>query len=279
MKLINKKLINRIRDILFAIYWHLTFFRPRNRAFGKYANYNEAFTASKTDYSDEELVSLIYRANKNVISGKYPYERDGVNYKNIQYSYQLNMHVCSLVNEKKNEDLINILDFGGGLGTTYRQFPFKNKINRWSIIEQDRILEIGTNEFCNEKLSFSSLEQLTQKSNYDVLIFGAVIDFIDDYQAVIKELIYKCKPQMIIVDRTLFTDLTYDFWTVKDTNKNITGHKKYPLCFISEIVFNSFMLNHGYQKIDSWLTSDKKMVSGMKVGNYKGFCYKIKSSL
>ena len=135
------------------------------------------------------------------------------------------------------------------------------------------MLKIGKREFKNATLNFSSLANLKSDNEYDILLMSAVIDLVDNYQSFIDQIIIKVNPKLIIIDRTLFTALDYDFWTVKDTNKNITGHKKYPLCFLSQSKFDNFMESRGFKQKDHWNTSDNKLVSKMQIGTYKGFCY------
>ena len=65
---------------------------------------------------------------------------------------------------------------------------------------------------------------------YDAVIFSAVIDYIEDYRSLMRKIILESKPDIVLIDRSLFSELDYDFYAIKKTNKNITGNKKYPVC-------------------------------------------------
>ena len=233
-----------IRSFLYALYWHATFFRSRNRVFGRYRNYREAYNNCQSDYSNEELIDIIYKANKKVATGRSLYERDGVNYDEIHYSHQLNMHLLKSAYTSLDKGKgFKILDFGGALGTTYRQFPVKKVLEKWTVIEQPKLVNIGAKEFSCKRLNFCTSDMFfkSYEREYDAVIFSAVIDYIEDYRTLMRRIISESKAKIILIDRSLFSELDVDFYAIKKTNKNITGNKKYPVCILSEKSFKVFM--------------------------------------
>ena len=57
-----------------------------------------------------------------------------------------------------NENRLNVIDYGGSLGTSYFQnLKFLNQVDdfRWNIVEQEAFVKIGKEYFSNENLFFT----------------------------------------------------------------------------------------------------------------------------
>ena len=79
-----------------------------------------------------------------VVDGRAAYERDSVLFEEVEYVWPL---LASLMwVGARHLGSLNVLDFGGSLGSTY----FQNRIFlatlpsvRWNIVEQPRHVEVG----------------------------------------------------------------------------------------------------------------------------------------
>jgi hypothetical protein len=70
-------------------------------------------------YADVSIAKQVRFATRQVLAGKQAYERDGVLFDKIQYSWPL-LSVLLWV-ALKNDGRLEVVDFGGSMGTTYFQ--------------------------------------------------------------------------------------------------------------------------------------------------------------
>ena len=101
-----------------------------------YKSFKHALKYCGDGFDSKLLVNKIYKAAK-LVPNQSSYERDGVNFNEIQYSWPLLSSILLAVNNNK----LNVLDFGGSFGTTYYQnrkfLKFIKKI-KWNIVEQKK---------------------------------------------------------------------------------------------------------------------------------------------
>ena len=116
-----------------------------------------------TTYNAEEIFSKTLDSARKVRDGLATYERDSVLFDEIQYDWQLLASLLLIAKLESNR--LNVADYGGALGTSYRQNKeFLDMLDcpvKWVVVEQSRFVQIGKSEFENEVLLFSdSLNQL-----------------------------------------------------------------------------------------------------------------------
>lgn len=173
----------------------------KNKSFVSYATWLEAENASK-GYDSENIIEKIKNSAKLVFDGKATYERDSVIFSEIQYSYPL---LASILFVAANSDTFRVIDFGGGLGTTFQQNKiFLTKLKShcdWRIVEKDKLVSIGKKEFTNNNLSFYSTIADAAKNGIDAIIFAGVICYICNPYNYLNKAI-DVKAPFIIFDRT-----------------------------------------------------------------------------
>ncbi|MBX9592551.1 MAG: methyltransferase, TIGR04325 family [Hyphomonadaceae bacterium] len=169
-----------------------------------------------------------------------------------------------------NGNRLNVIDFGGALGATYRQCkPFMTQLSlRWVVVEQAAIVKIGTDRFQDEVLRFA--EDMAQAANQwrpDVLIFSGVLQYLDDPYDVLKQAL-ALNPAMIIVDRNPFSSRAEDIFTVQHV-------PRYP--FSARLPFRIFghdviekMVAPGYGKFAQFDTVDPDMRASMVAVRFLG---------
>ena len=202
----------RIRGLLTGLFygWH-----------GNYQTWNAASTKC-TGYNTPGILEKIAESTAIVRDSQTGYERDSVIYNKIQYSYPV-LAGLMLVASKHNNNL-NVLDFGGALGSSYFQnkrfLDLLNNVN-WGIVEQSDFVELGKNDFTTERLQFfySVDECLSSYKPHAVLLSG-VLQYLEDPFKFIDELVSK-DIEFIIIDRTCF---------VKG-NERITIQKVHPAIY------------------------------------------------
>ena len=258
----------KFSDIKVIMFWYLGYFRSRNKFLGRYPTFQGAQGKTGVGYEDRELLNQIIDVNLAVKNGLIVQERDGVPLEKFENSISLNFHLLNFL-QQSGADNIRIVDFGGGLGTSFRQFVNFTKFKpNWAIIEQQGLVEAGKEFFTDEYLTFHTGPKGLIA---DVLVFSAVIDFLEDPFDLVAQLISVLRPRLIVIDRSLFHEGNEDFYVVKKTAKHITGGKLYPVAFFSKQKMESFFHKLGYGISDTWNTQDGKVVNRLTVGHYLGF--------
>jgi putative methyltransferase (TIGR04325 family) len=170
---------------------------------GNYGTWPEALNEC-SGYDSEVILTSCLKSLIKVRNGEYKYERDSVLFDEIQYSFGLLTGLLSSTIENNNE--LNVLDFGGSLGSTY----FQNKDLRcfksikWSIVEQEKFVKCGKDYFENEELKFYySIEECLSKRSPNVIILSGVLQYIENYVEIINQ-INEIRFDYIIIDRTTF---------------------------------------------------------------------------
>ena len=122
--------------------------------FGNYSSWNEA-QAQTTGYDTDLILNKVLIALLKVKNGEAVYERDSVNFDEIQYSWGTLSGL--LLSSQANKGYLTVLDFGGSLGSGY--FQNKNALKyvtnlKWNIIEQTHFVKSGKEHFSNHQLFF-----------------------------------------------------------------------------------------------------------------------------
>jgi putative methyltransferase (TIGR04325 family) len=191
-----------------------------------------------TGYDSHFILDKCKEALLKVKNGEAVFERDSVVFDKIQYNWKL---IAALqYTALSNNSELNILDFGGSLGSTYFQnkeiLKGVKKI-QWSIVEQEHFVKCGTNFFEEENLRFyKTVEECVDNKNPKVLLLSSVLQYLENpYEWL--ELFVK-HFDFIIIDRSGFIDFPVD----KICAQNVTEYKaKIPHWFFSMSKFEKFL--------------------------------------
>ena len=246
----------RTRDFIPPIVWNfLKRFKPSGKLsgwFGDFANWETAKSHS-TGYDTEEILARVKQASLDIVSGKAVYERDGIAYNKIQISFPLLASLLYIGSDLKNK--INVLDFGGSLGSSYFQNrPFLNHLNlvKWHIVEQENFVSTGIRELETDELFFHySVKDCLVKNNPDVMLISSTLEYLANPMEFLTYLI-SLNFKYIIFDRTIFSKTGMQRISVQHV-KTPPYNAKIP-CWIFEK--KSFLSNFspGYKLIYDWHT-------------------------
>jgi len=234
-------------------------------------SWDDAQKETATGYSAEHILIKCRDSLLKVKNGEYPYERDSVLFTEKEIFYPLLSSLLYI--SMKNGTSLNIIDFGGSLGSTYfqnrdilKQVGIKIK---WNIIEQDNFVKCGKEYFADNELHFfKNIDELTDKEEISVCLFGSVLPYLKEPYAVF-ETIRRSNIKYIIIDRTLFLDNELkDILTVQKVPPEIYD-ASYPAWFLSLGKFLSFVDNT-YNIIFKWDNLDVFNLNDYKTSN-KGF--------
>jgi putative methyltransferase (TIGR04325 family) len=136
------------------------------------------------------------------------YERDSVLFDEIKYSWPLLAGL--MMAAAKLSGKINVLDFGGSLGSTY--FQNKKFLDRfdnvkWNVVEQENFVKIGKKDFEDDRLKFfDKVNDCAKEHSPNILILSSVIQYIERPYELLESLISETNIDYILVDRTPFTN-------------------------------------------------------------------------
>ncbi len=215
-----------------------------------YSSWEEASIAA-SGYDADEIIRKVSSAAKSVQRGEAVYERDGVLFDEIEYSWPLLSSLLLVAAERRS---LRVIDFGGGLGTTFQQNrKFLNNIQTkscWKIVEQDSFMEIGSKEFSNDNLSFFPTITEACGEGLDVILFGSSICYVAKPYDILEETV-KANPGYIIFDRTPVTDARTDTFAVQTVP---------PYIYKAEYAIRNFNRSNlmkpferGYELIEEWV--------------------------
>ena len=206
-----------------------------------------------TGYDAATITEAIVRASKAVRDKKAKYERDGVLFDEIQHSWPLLAAILGAPKHQKG--VLRVLDWGGSLGSTYRQnqelLEAAGLETHWVIIEQDHIVEIGKNEFQTDNLSFVSSTKELEDLRFDVVLFASSLCYLESPDEAIREAL-ELNPARIVIDRTPETTSPVDLIGVQRAGKGIYK-ASYPVHAFSSGTLAKLIGNE-YVLISEWLS-------------------------
>lgn len=174
--------------------------------FGNYKNWDSALAAS-SGYDSDLILSRVRDALVMVRDGKAPYERDSVVFDRIEYAWPLLSALLWIATHSGN--CLDIIDFGGSLGSTYFQNAgFLDGLERvrWSIVEQKKFVDCGKKEFAGDRLRFyHDIGSCLAAEKPNAILLSSVLQYIDRPYPLLRS-IFDAKFEFIVVDRTILFD-------------------------------------------------------------------------
>jgi len=246
-----------------------------NRKYGWYGDYNCWADAQKkcSGYDSAKILERVRTAILKVKNGEAVYERDSVLFNSIQFSWPL-LASFLLISKETNETL-NVLDFGGSLGSTY--FQNRNILEKvvrlsWNIVEQKKFVEVGKTDFQDNNLKFYETIDLYKKTeNPHVLLLSSVLQYIENPYEFL-EYVLSLNIKYILLDRTAFHKKEYDRITVQKVNPKIYN-ASYPAWFFNEKSLLDFFNKFSYDIVFSFSSIDSYNI---KSSYSKGFLFEKK---
>jgi len=178
-------------------------------------------------------------ATLRVARGDAAYERDSVLFDRVELSWP--MLAGLLWTAARNDGRLRVLDFGGSLGTSYRQNrEFLDDLLdvRWGIVEQPHYVETGRELFANGTLKFfHTIVECSAAIQPDIVLLGAALQYLPEPYTVLGEL-SETPARVMIIDRTPFADIGEDTITVQQVPPAIYT-ASYPCWIFSKRAFES----------------------------------------
>jgi len=245
---------------------------------GNYPTWNDA----KQNCSGYEDISILEKTRKAVLKvkkGEAAGERDSVLFDKTPYSWPVIAFLLKAAIENKLR--LNVVDFGGALGSSYFQsismIPSDTELS-WNVVEQAEYVKAGNKEIKDNRLSFYySIEDALEKIPAHILLLSSVLQYLEDpAEFVDKILSYGFK--YIIIDRTAFIDDPKARLTIQHIPKSIYD-ASYPAWFFNEDKFiAAFKTKYDMLvDFDSFIEPPGLTDDGINL-YWKGFLFKLKDA-
>ncbi len=205
---------------------------------GDYQTWGSALSAAD-GYDKVRILEKVKDATAKVERGDAAYERDSVLFDSVEISWPVLSGL--LWAAARDGGHLSVLDFGGSLGTTYRQNKqFLNHLVgvRWGVVEQSHYVACGRENFSGETLRFfETIRSCVDELRPNVAVFGAALQYVAEPFSILTEL-DDSPATVMIVDRTPFSNLAEDRITVQHVAPSIYD-ASYPSWVFSEEGFRN----------------------------------------
>lgn len=237
--------------------------------FGNYPNWEAAKRAS-SGYDAEHILDKVKEALLKVKRGEAAYERDSVLFDRIEYSWPILTGLLWVASQ--NENRLNVLDFGGSLGSSYfqnRKFLFHLKEFRWNVVEQPHFVRCGQETFQDETLRFyENIDACLIDNSPNVLLLSSVLSYLEDVDGALAEMLDSNFPY-IIIDKTHFVTEGDDRIAVQRVPSWIY-EASYPCRFFNEKKLLDLFAASGYELVAAFANPDRANIPSA----VKGFIFR-----
>lgn len=195
-------------------------------------------------YSDGEIAERVANATRAVVDGRAAYERDSVLFAERDFRYPVVaalMHAAAL-----NQGRLEVVDFGGALGSTYWQCrPLLDGLRhvRWQVVEQPSFVSIGRREFTTDRLSFSeSISSLSAPTQAQLILACGVLEYLENPTRQLSDLA-TLNASHLLIDRTPLHNGSEDRLCIQRVPKEIY-RASYPCWILSRARFMAELASH-----------------------------------
>jgi putative methyltransferase (TIGR04325 family) len=238
---------------------------------GNYSSWDAAQTEAE-GYDAELILKRVLRATLAVKAGQAAFERDGVPFAKPDYPFPLLaglMRVAALDGGR-----LNVLDFGGALGSTYFQCrPWLKGLPslKWLVVEQPHFVACGRAQIADGTLEFvEQIEDCIGEGRPNVAILSSVLQYVPKPDDVLQR-IAALGVRHVIVDRTPVIEAEHDIIAVQVVPSRIV-RSKYPVRLFSRRGFLARM-ERDYRLIASFQALDGVLGDLFRRVEFKGFIF------
>jgi putative methyltransferase (TIGR04325 family) len=252
--MIIKKIYKKILSLIKRNKVHLSYSGP-------YSSWKIAEEKS-VGIGSKYILQKVEKATKNVLNGKYLYERDGTNFNNFPKKYTLRTKLIEIGIKDKV-----IVDFGGGLASSFisNRDILDGKVKKYVVVEQQNFCKVGNKISQIHNLPVDFLDTLDKIYYADIIIFSSVLQYIENWKEIIHKTI-SLKPKFIIVDRQPFTFNKSEIF-IQENDGYYKRKVSHPIYFINIDEFKSNFKDYSIE--ETWL-------SDFDPDDYMGILFKLK---
>lgn len=245
----------------------------KNIYHGRFQTWARALNQS-TGYNADVILEKVRASTLKVRTGKAAFERDSVLFEKPIYPHAVLAWMLRIA--MANDFRLNVLDFGGALGSSYYQcrgFLSELKDLRWSVVEQKTFVDSGKRQFENTHLKFYySIDDCLEHEDVNVIFLSGVVQYLEDPHVFLEDLVRR-GIKYLIFDRTpLASGSARDVLTVQRVPRQIYD-ASYPIWFFDPRRFLSHF--HGkYEALDEFDSFESGELGGTNA-RYMGFAFRV----
>lgn len=243
-------------------------YRMRPKWVGHYKNFHQV--SRKFSYENLNIAEKCFESAEKVFSGKFPFERDGYLFNQIEYSFGLLSSLFYIGNSCKK---ISIIDFGGGFGTTYIQnkilerfFPIE-----WLVVEQKSYVDKAKSSNVITAINFYENIESINTESCNAILFSSVLQYLEDPKDLLNK-ICKLKIKYLIIDRTPVLNLSTSSFVTRQVNDSKVQDSSYPCWQFCEASL-LFEVENNYTRIFKWKSEIDESNLDVK---FFGYLYRLK---
>lgn len=238
---------------------------------GEFGSWAEA-RARCSGYDDAAILGRVLAATRAVREGRAAFERDAALFDSPQPPFPL--LTMLLWAALRAGGVLNVLDFGGALGSSYFQCrPFLGALTRlsWTVVEQPRFVEAGRREIADGPLAFHpTLEEAWAASPPDLVLLSGVLQYVPDPEAVLARIVER-EPAYIVIDRTPLNEADRDLVAVQHVPESM-GRASYPVRLFSRGALLG-SIEQRYRRVAEFDAVDGVIGVGRHRSRFKGYGY------
>jgi putative methyltransferase (TIGR04325 family) len=170
---------------------------------GDFASWEEA-SAHCTGYDAKDILEKVLAATLKVKRGEGVFERDSVLFNEIEYDWPV---LSGLLWAAASSDRkLNVLDFGGALGSSYFQnLQFLKWLPdvKWNVIEQSHYVDAGRSHIQDDHLKFyKTIEECLVENQPNVILLSSILQYLPNPDVILRDLI-RIDASVLILDKTI----------------------------------------------------------------------------
>ncbi len=256
MSMINPRMKDWLPPVILQAIRHLQ--GKGIRFEGNYKTWEEA-SALCTGYDAESILDKVLEATIKVKRGEAEFERDSVLFDEIQYSWPVTAALMWAA--ARNDGYLNVLDFGGSLGSSYfqnRKFISELKKITWHVIEQAHFVDKGKIFIEDDVLKFfTSIRESVNAISPDVILISSVAQYLPNPKWLFDQ-INLIDADILIFDRTPFTNFSDNKICIQHVPSNI-----YKACYPIWLLSRNNLLGQlsNWKVLESFVSAEGRVIS------------------
>jgi putative methyltransferase (TIGR04325 family) len=239
---------------------------------GDFPNWEEA-NKECIGYSDNNILEKVKNTILSTKDRTDVYERDGCT---IHGEPTFAFEILEWVKKTSKDNKVNLIDFGGSLGSTY--FQLKNYLNEfdvsWNVVEQQNFVKCGKQYLENNSIKFfNSIEECLSETTPNCFFSSGALPYIENSNEILNE-VFSHNFDWIFLDRISTIDGDRDRITIQIVPPEI--YKAiYPCWFFGEEKLIRIFEKNGYEHIKTFeALGGNNFAPKVETSSYKGYIFK-----
>lgn len=217
-----------------AIISAIQYIRKKNIFFeGNYSSWESA-REKCSGYNSEHILNKVLASTLKVKNNEAAYERDSVVFNEIEYSWPLLSSLMWIA--ARSDGNLNVLDFGGSLGSTYFQhLKFLRNLPKitWNVVEQSHYVQAGQKYIQDNNLKFHyTIDACLAEGTPNVVLLSSVLQYLQSPDELIN-ILSSTGAKYLILNRTPISAAENDQLVIQHVPPTIYS-ASYPMWIFSK---------------------------------------------